>query len=109
MPPDSLIPAYPTGDQAGNQVTGILKGDVSDLALGEIISRLLPYIYVFAGIALLVMLIAGGLSLMTAAGDEGKVKAGYGKITGALIGFLIVFLSYLIAQLVEVILGVKIL
>lgn len=107
--PEKIIPDYPIDDQLKKPIMGILKGDVSGLTLGEIISKLLPYIYVFAGISLLVMLIAGGLSLMTAAGDEGKVKAGYGKITGALIGFLIVFLSYLIAQLVEVILGVKIL
>ena len=106
---EKTIPDYPEVDQLKKPITGILKGDISGLTLGEIISKLLPYIYVFAGIALLVMLVSGGLALMTAAGDEGKVKAGYGKISGALIGFLIIFVSYLIAQLIEVVLGVKIL
>lgn len=76
---------------------------------GSIISKLLPYVYVLAGLGLLVMLIGGGIGLMTAGGDPGKTKASYGKITGALIGFLIVFISYFVAQLVEVILGVDIL
>lgn len=77
--------------------------------LGEIINQLLPYIYAFAGLALFVMLIWGGITLMTAAGDPAKSKAGYGRITAGLIGFLIIFVSYFVAQLVEVILGIKIL
>lgn len=81
----------------------------SDSKPGEIISGLLPYVYVIAGIILLVMLIMGGIGLMTAAGNPDKMKAGYGKITNALIGFLIIFVSYFVVQLVETILGVKIL
>ena len=77
--------------------------------LGDLISTLLPYIYVAAGLALFVMLILGGITLMTAAGDPAKSKDGYGKITAGLIGFLIIFVSYFVAQLLEVILGIKIL
>lgn len=81
----------------------------TNASLGNVITSLLPYVYVFAGIALLVMLILGGIELMTSTGDQAKAKAGYGRITGALIGFLIVFVSYFVVQLVEVVLGVKIL
>lgn len=77
-------------------------------SIGDVISALFPYIYVIAGLAMLVMLIAGGISLMTAAGDPAKTKAGYGKITAGVIGFLIIFVSYFVVQLVEVVLGVKI-
>lgn len=76
--------------------------------IADIFNDLLPYIYVFAGLILLVMLIMGGLGLMTAAGNADKMKAGYGKITNALIGFLIIFVSYFVVQLVELILGIKI-
>ncbi|MFA5025162.1 MAG: hypothetical protein WC503_01455 [Candidatus Shapirobacteria bacterium] len=76
---------------------------------GSLISALLPYIYGFAGLALFVMLIWGGIILMTAAGDPAKSKEGYGKITAGLIGFMIIFVSYFVAQIVEVALGVKIL
>lgn len=76
---------------------------------GDIFTQLLPYIYVIAGLMLLVMLIMGGLGLMTSAGNPDKMKAGYGKITNALIGFLIIFISYFVVQLVEIVLGIKIL
>ncbi|MDD4026561.1 MAG: hypothetical protein PHO75_00015 [Candidatus Shapirobacteria bacterium] len=75
--------------------------------IGEIIGKLLPYIYVLAGLVLLLMLIAGGIGLMTSAGNPDKTKAASGKITGALIGFLIIFVSYFAAKIVEIVLGVK--
>jgi hypothetical protein len=78
-------------------------------SLGELVSQLLPYIYGFAGLILFVMLIWGGITLMTAAGDPAKSKDGYGKISAGLIGFLIIFISYFVTQIVEVILGIKIL
>ena len=98
------LPRYPA--PAGGW--GML-GDLNDLDVGGIVSNLLPYIYVLAGLGLLVMLIAGGIGLMTGGGDPGKTKASYGKIVNAVIGFLIVFISYFVVQLVEVILGVNIL
>jgi hypothetical protein len=81
----------------------------ADASIGEIISKTLPYIYGFAGIALLLTLILGGITLMTAAGNADKTKSGYGMITGAVIGFIIVFISFFLIQLLEVVLGVNIL
>ncbi len=81
----------------------------ANFTVGEITSELLKWIYPAAGLVLLIMLIMGGIQLMTAAGDSAKSKAGYGRITTALIGFLIVFISYFVLQLVEVLLGVTIL
>ena len=75
--------------------------------LGEIIGQLLPYVYVVAGLVLLLMLIAGGIGLMTSAGNPDKSKAAFGRISGALIGFVIIFISYFVAKIVEVVLGVK--
>jgi uncharacterized membrane protein len=75
--------------------------------IGEIINAILPYIFVVAGLILLFMLIMGGITLMTSAGNPDKTKAGYGRITHALIGFLIIFIAYFVAQLAEVMLGVK--
>lgn len=75
--------------------------------IGDIVGGILPYIYVIAGLLLLLKLISGGIALMTSAGNPDKTKAGYGKITGALIGFLIVFISYFVAKIAETLLGVK--
>lgn len=93
----AVIPNYPDGF--------VFK----DSTVGGVVSALLPYVYVIAGLILLVMLVMGGLGLMTAAGNPDKMKAGYGKITNALIGFLIIFISYFVVQLVETILDIGIL
>ncbi len=77
--------------------------------VGDLVSAVLPYVYTAAGLAMLVMLIFGGIELMTSGGDPGKIKSGYGKITSALIGFFLVFLSYAIVQLLQTAFGFKIL
>lgn len=77
--------------------------------VGKMIGALLPYVYVVAGLLMLLMLIMGGVTLMTAAGDQNKTKEGYGKIQAGIIGFIIIFVSYFVVQITEVVLGVKIL
>ena len=73
-----------------------------------ILSDVLKYIYVFAGLLLLFYLIYGGFHMMTAANDEKGLVEAKGKITNALVGFLILFLAYWIVQIVEYILGIQI-
>ncbi|HBP51109.1 MAG: hypothetical protein US68_C0004G0030 [Candidatus Shapirobacteria bacterium GW2011_GWE1_38_10] len=64
-----------------------------------------------AGIILIVLIIAGGFMMIASAGSGDQKKAATGKtlITDALIGFLVIFLSYFIIQIVEVITGLSIL
>ena len=80
---------------------------LSNKTIGDIINMVLPYVFVISGLILLFMLILGGIQLMTSAGDPDKTKAGFGRITHALIGFVIVFVAYFVAQLVQVMLGVN--
>jgi len=49
----------------------------------------------------------GGITLMTAAGDANKMKQGYGQLTAGLIGFIIIFVSFFIAQILQIALGIK--
>jgi len=80
----------------------------SGKTVGDVVSATLPYIYVFSGLGLLMMLILGGIELMTAAGDPKKIESGYGRIKTGVIGFFIVFLSYMVVKVVEVVLGIKV-
>lgn len=98
---DEIIPNYPSDGKS--------KFVFEDSTIGDIVTKLLPYVYVVAGLVLLLMLVSGGFGLMTSGGNPDKMKSGYGKITSALIGFLIIFVSYIVAQLVERIFGVDIL
>lgn len=76
--------------------------------IGDIISALIPYILVLAGLILFGFLIFGGFELLTSAGDPKKVQSAQGKITSAIIGFIIIFVAYWLVQILEIIFGLKI-
>lgn len=79
-------------------------------SIGSFISIVLPNIYVIAGVILFLLMIFGGFTYIKNAGkgDEEAVKKGQQAITAALIGFLIIFLSYWIIRIVEIVTGINI-
>lgn len=89
--------ALPNFEFSGN------KGNI-----GSIVSSLVNYLFPLAGLLLLLYLIFGGFSLMTSGGDPKAVQAAKSKITNALIGFIIVFASYWIVQILGTILGIEV-
>lgn len=80
-------------------------------SIGHLISTLLPNIYILAGVILFFLLIGGGLVFIVNAGRDNPEAAAKGKqaVTAALIGFLIVFASYWIIQIVQAVTGLAIL
>ncbi len=72
---------------------------------GDIINATLPYVFAFAGISLLVFLMLGGLQMMTAKGDPKAIEGAQAKITSALIGFVIIIISYVLVKVVTSLLG----
>lgn len=76
---------------------------------GAFLTTLLPYLFVFAGLILFVMLVWGSFEIMMGAASQKSVDSGKKRITSALIGFLILFSSYWIAQILQVIFGIRIL
>ena len=77
--------------------------------LGSIITELLKYIFVLAGLTLFILLIIGGFGLLTSGGSPEKMKAAQGKITSAVIGFVIIFISYWLVRILEIVFGISIL
>lgn len=88
-----------------------IKGAAGFSSLGEIISNLIQNIYVLAGILLFVLLIIGGFIFIIGAGQDNPEQAKKGKqaLTTALIGFVIIFCSYWIIKIIEIITGLNIL
>ena len=78
---------------------------------GDLVSVILPNLYILSGLVFLVLLIFGGLSLIMAAGGQNPQQAEKGKnaVTAALIGFLLIFVSFWVIKIIETITGVKIL
>jgi hypothetical protein len=85
-----------------------LRAELANGNLGSIISFLLPYVLTFAGIILFLMLILGGFTMLTGAADKESQDKGKKTITHALSGFVILFLAYWIAQILQVILNISI-
>lgn len=79
------------------------------LKIGTIITEIFKsYVFVIAGILLLIYLLAGGFQLMFAAGDPKKVQGAWGKITNAIIGFVIIFVAYWVTQLIGKVFNISI-
>jgi len=52
--------------------------------------------------------VAGGLQMMLSRGDPKAIQSAQGKITNALLGFVIVFVSYWLVKLLGQIFGIEI-
>jgi hypothetical protein len=76
---------------------------------GGIISEILRFAFPIAGIILFVMLVLAGLKMLTGATNSKSLDEGKQMITTAILGFIILFAAYWIAQLLEIIFGIKIL
>jgi len=76
-----------------------------------LISILLKNAYILAGVLLFLLLIFGGLSIImgAGAGDAKKTSQGQQAVTSALIGFLLIFASYWIIQIIQIVTGISIL
>ncbi len=84
---------------------GIININQEDLKLGEIVSGLLPYLFAGAGLLLLLYLLLGGFQLMTSGGDPKKMQEAKGRLTNALVGFIIIFIAYWLVQIIASVLG----
>lgn len=77
--------------------------------LGAVVSALLPYVLTAAGLVSFVFILFAGFQFLMSQGNPKQVEEARKKLTEAIIGFIVVFSSYWIIQIVEKILGVSIL
>lgn len=77
--------------------------------LAGFINRLLSFLFPIAGLILFLLLVWGGFEMMTGAASKNNLDSGKQRIVAALIGFVLLFASYWIAQIVEYVTGVGIL
>jgi hypothetical protein len=76
---------------------------------GGVISRVLEFAFPLAGMILFVMIVVGGLQILTGAAGQKSLEEGRKKVTTAIVGFLLLFASYWVAQILERIFSIKIL
>lgn len=91
----------------GQTITGPLPaGRFTNLA--SLITNALPILFSIAGVILLLYLLWGGFDYLTSMGDPKKAESGRGKITNAIIGFIIIFAAYWLVQLVDYIFKLRV-
>lgn len=76
---------------------------------GSLVNNILPNIYIAGGVIIFFMILFGGFTIITNAGNKDKIADGSKTITSAIIGLLVLFGSYWIIQIIQVVTGVNIL
>lgn len=75
-------------------------------SLADIVNNAVPLLFAIAGIILLVYILWGGFDFLTSMGDPKKAESGKNKITTAIIGFIIIFVSFWIVQIIRTLLNI---
>jgi len=68
--------------------------------LASLIGRFLNFAFMLGGLILLIMIIISGIQWMLAGGDKEAISSARGRLTSAIIGFLILASSYAIISLI---------
>ncbi|MDA1079986.1 MAG: hypothetical protein O2840_04850 [bacterium] len=76
---------------------------------GGIVTRFLQFAFPIAGLILFAMLSWAGFEILAGASNQKSLDAGKQRATAAFVGFLLLFASYWLMQIVEVIFGISIL
>ena len=84
-------------------------GDVATIAdLGNILQKLLGYALGLAGIVLFILLIVGGFQFITSGGDPKAAEGAKKTITSAIIGLIVILVSFIILVIIRNITGVDV-
>ncbi|MDO8503752.1 MAG: hypothetical protein Q7S60_03605 [bacterium] len=81
-------------------------GDIGRLRIDQIIVGLIRLLVIGAAVVFFIWLILGGIKWISSSGDKTKMEEARGQITAALVGLVIVFSAWAIAQLIKTLFGV---
>ena len=83
----------------GTEINGPLPTRFTNLA--SLVNNALTYVFSIAGIILLLYLVWGGFDYLTSMGEPKRAESAKGKITNAIIGFIIIFVAYWLVQILD--------
>lgn len=83
-------------------------GNLEDITIQSLLSGLVKTLVVVAAIVFFFMLVLGGIKWIMSGGDKGKTEEARNQITAALVGLVIVFAAWAIAQLIATLFGVNV-
>jgi hypothetical protein len=91
------IAAFAETTCPGGQFSGLC---LDSTKLGSTVGSLISFIFVIAGLIALFFLIWGGIKWLMSGGDEKAVEGARSHIIASIIGLVIIFMSYLIVNVV---------
>jgi len=81
----------------------------NNFSIAYTINRVLTFLFPIAGLILFVLITWGGFEMLLGAASKKNLDAGKQRVTAAVIGFLLLFSTYWIVQIIEEITQVNIL
>lgn len=75
--------------------------------IASIVNIISSLLIIFASLAFIFMMLTGAYTYMTSGGDAEKVKQSQKTLKFAIIGMVVVLVSFLIVKLIEKILGIQ--
>jgi hypothetical protein len=79
------------------------------IQIGNVVSVIIGFITIVAGLFFLFQLVLGGIAWMSSTGDKTKLQGAQDRITQAMIGLIIVVSAYAITSIVGHVVGIDIL
>lgn len=100
----------PIGPSTGSINFSLLNKQIGQkfTTVGGIVNAIVPILLIIAGFFLLYQLVSGGFALMFSKGDQRAVEGARGKITNAVIGFVILFIAYWLVQILGTVLKIDV-
>ncbi len=80
-----------------------------NVALGRLVSRLLTFAIIGAGLFFFIRLISAGYAYLTSLGEPAKIQSASKELLKAIVGLLIVISTFFVAQIIQIVFGIKIL
>ncbi len=80
-------------------------GDIGRLRIDQIVVGIIRLLVIGAAVVFFFWLILGGIKWITSSGDKTKTEEARNQITAALVGLVIVFSAWAIAQLIKTLFG----
>lgn len=100
----AALPVYAQTINVGGGAQNL--GNIGSLTLPGLISGILRLLVIVAAVAFFFMLVLGGIQWILSGGDKQKTEAARNQITAALVGLVVVFSAWAIAQLIKTLFGV---
>ncbi len=93
--------------QPGNNAGVVVGNNSADTLLGGVTRNAITLVFTIASISAVIMFLWGSVNWILSGGDKEKIAAARKKITAALVGLVILALSFLILSLVGVFIGIN--